>query len=72
MFCDKFFKDVDTSDYWICTEDFSCLERKLGLFKVDYFASSRSKKIQPFFSRFGCREAEGFEAFSADLKKGVY
>ena len=49
-------KESDTSDYWICDEDFWWLERKFGPFYGDYFASDRSWQMKLFYAKFGFGE----------------
>ena len=39
-------------------------------FKADYFASVRSHRMKTFYTRFGCGETKGIDAFSVDWGKG--
>ena len=56
-YCDRMSKDVDTSDYWLSSEDFRWIKKRRGPFSVDFFASDRSWRMKPFFARFVSRRA---------------
>ena len=40
--CDRWSKEVDTSDYWVSDGDFHWIEKEFGPFLADYFASDWS------------------------------
>ena len=69
--CDKWSKEVDTSDYWITDEDFCWIEKEFGPFSADYFASDRSWRKKPFYARFGVNESIGLDAFSVGWCRGI-
>ena len=69
--CDKWSKEVDTSDYWITDEDFRWIEKEFGPFSADYFASDRSWRKKPFYARFRVNESMGLDAFSVDWSHGI-
>ena len=69
-YCNQVSKEIDTSDYWLVLEEFCWLEKKFGLFVDDYFASSRSRRMFPFYARFGCSESMGVDVFSVSCGKG--
>ena len=68
--CDRWSKEVDTSEYWIGDADFRRIESRYGPFTADYFASERSKRMPVYFSRFGSGDARGIDAFSVDWRTG--
>ena len=69
--CDKWSKEIDTSEYWLQDEDFRRLEKKYGPFMADYFASDRSKRMKPYYSKFGVGDSRGLDAFSISWRTGV-
>ena len=69
--CDKWSKEVDTSEYWIDGKDFCRLEERYGPFVADYFASDRSWRMKPYFSRFGVGDSRCLNAFSVSWRKGT-
>ena len=69
-FADQMSKDMDFSDFYICKEDFSVLQSEFGPFAGDYFASSFTCRMVPFFSRFMCEGSSGVDAFSVSWREG--
>ena len=69
-FADFVSKDFDFGDYKICDNDFYRLEQEYGGFEADYFASSYSYRMKPYYSRYLSGESAGSDAFSQDWGRG--
>ena len=69
-YADMLIKDVDFSDFYLSDEDFSVLQRRLGPFLCDYFASSFTFRMKPFASRYLCEGAVGMDAFTLSWREG--
>ena len=68
--CDRWSKEVDTSEYWIKDSDFRRLEKRYGPYTADFFASERSRKMDVYYSKFGNGDARGLDAFSVSWRTG--
>ena len=64
QYWDYISKDFDTADYFISSQDFKFLREEFGPFLADFFASHRSFRMKPFYSRMLHKESAGVDAFA--------
>ena len=61
---DSLSKLVDTDDWAIAKNIFAFLSQRYGPFSIDLFASSSSKQLDRFYSRFWCPGSLGVDSFA--------